>query len=84
MDSSEEDADLSDDEPPLIRRAPRKKNPMPVLPQHQMPPRPPAMQTASEPCGQPNWSHGGLTPWGCCISRAAKGYFLGGYFDGLD
>lgn len=56
VDSSEEDADLSDDEPMLIRRAPRKKNPMPVLPQHQMPPRPPAMQTASEPYGQPNWS----------------------------
>ena len=64
VDSSEEDFDLSDEEPMLIRWAPRKKNPTPVLPPQKIPPRPPALQTVSESYGQPNrsWVPGHYVP----------------------
>jgi hypothetical protein len=56
VDSSEEDVDLSDEEPLLIRRLPRKKNTTSILPPQKISPRPPTLQTAPDSYGQPNWS----------------------------
>lgn len=56
VDSSEEDADLSDSERVSNRRVPRKKNPAPALPPQKIAPRPPPRQSPSESYGQPNWS----------------------------
>ena len=56
VDSSEEDADLSDSERLSNRRAPRKKNLAPVLPPHKIAPRPPPRRSPSKSYRQPNWS----------------------------